>query len=213
MAVGAAAVGLLASLCGPGRVSAQEQGAVEATRVTRFAPRDVPQPSREGRCWTGSIALPRKGAWRCMSDNSIYDPCFEPAASSGVVVCDADPSEHKPGFTLKLTEPLPKEDAPHLKTPQPKPHPQPHPWIVELADGTRCRPYTGTMPFIEGLPPVRYYCEHSAAGHEAETGLLEDFKTGKRWTVTQVHYGPDPGKTFALKLINRKRVPIRAVWE
>jgi hypothetical protein len=41
-----------------------------------------------GKCWTGSIAAPRRDAFRCMTGNDIYDPCFEESATR--VACPSD---------------------------------------------------------------------------------------------------------------------------
>jgi hypothetical protein len=177
---------------------------VEATQVTIFTPSLIRSTAREGRCWTTSIASPRAGAWRCMSGNSIYDPCFEPAGKGNAVVCGADPSEHKNGFTLTLTEPLPHEKVPPLKAPRP--------WIVELADGSRCRPYTGTMPLVAGLA-ISYYCQPPSARSDSECGLLGDFKADKIWTVTRIRYAQSLGSMPTLKLLSRTRVAVKAVWQ
>ena len=36
-----------------------------------------------GHCWTGSLASPRRDAWRCLSGNFIYDPCFQLDSGAG----------------------------------------------------------------------------------------------------------------------------------
>jgi hypothetical protein len=140
-----------------------------------------------------------------MVGNAIYDPCFHLTAKANAVVCDADPSEHKAGFTLLLAEPLPEQKAAPPKSPRP--------WIVELADGSKCRPYTGTMPFIQGLPPLSYYCQTRSPPGEGECALLGDFKTGKLWTVTKIRYTQTPGKELPLKVIGRERVAVKALWQ
>jgi hypothetical protein len=177
---------------------------VETTQVTVVAPALVRGPAQKGRCWTTSIALPRKGAWRCMVGNAIHDPCFQVAGKTDAVVCGADPTQRRAGFTLRLAEPLPQQKAPVTS---------PRPWIVELADGSKCRPYTGTMPFVEGLPPLSYYCQTDQTTGEGESALLEDFKVGKPWTVTKIRYAESAGAGMPLRLISRERVPVKAIWQ
>jgi hypothetical protein len=41
-----------------------------------------------GNCWTGSIAAPRRDAFRCMTGNQIYDPCFEQNAARAACPTD-----------------------------------------------------------------------------------------------------------------------------
>ena len=47
---------------------------------------------REGGCWTESIAVTRSGAWRCMVNNGISDPCFAIPEKRDQLVCGADPA-------------------------------------------------------------------------------------------------------------------------
>ncbi len=63
------------------------------TQVILFQP-PVPADVEEGgRCWTDSIAVNRAGAWRCMRENFIYDPCFAVAGQPRQVICGADPGQ------------------------------------------------------------------------------------------------------------------------
>jgi hypothetical protein len=61
----------------------------------------------DGSCWTSSIAdSADNGAWRCMSANGIYDPCFAPTNETDVteVACAESPSSGVE--MLGLTKPL-----------------------------------------------------------------------------------------------------------
>ncbi len=112
------------------------------THIVTFLPAAVPPRAQRvsGSCWTHSIAAPaRPDAWRCTLGNRIEDPCFEIAGESDLLcgANPADPAQAHP-LALALTLPLPHEPAPPGIAPQP--------WLLELADGAVCRPFTGTRP-------------------------------------------------------------------
>jgi hypothetical protein len=89
------------------------------TDVIDFLPA-VPAQSRSGSCWTGSIAAPVAGAYRCTVGNEISDPCLT-ADDGQTLVCGADPTTDEAGFQLNLTEPLPEpEPLPAAQTSGPK---------------------------------------------------------------------------------------------
>ncbi len=178
--------------------------AVQKTEVQIFQPAVPSGASRSGGCWTDSIAVARRGAWRCTVGNEIYDPCFSNSALSGAVICDANPAKGSPGFVLKLTKPLPKPSAQTL--------PHPRPWLVKLTDGAMCQIQTGTIAFVAGIE-VPYGCSDSKEcgdnGCPYMTGLTEKFKRGKVWMADKVEFSSsDKG----LKLLSRKPVAAAAVW-
>jgi hypothetical protein len=41
-----------------------------------------------GYCWTSSNATDRTDAWRCMTGNYIYDPCFAASRVAHFVLCN-----------------------------------------------------------------------------------------------------------------------------
>jgi hypothetical protein len=156
-----------------------------ATRVVTYRPA-VPSGAREaGQCWTTSIATNRPDAYRCLRGNEIFDPCF--AARPNLVVCDAMPPLDRRGFALALTRPLPKA------TPLPGPV---APWIVQLADGNVCTPYTGTRPLVNGHI-IAYGCEKRDArvsDNGPWTGLVEGTMTqGRVWRVLKGVYSDARG--------------------
>src|SRR5262249_51652354 len=138
------------------------------TEVTIFHP-SIPSTKvqLQGNCWTESIAVNRSGAWRCMRKNMIYDPCFEVSGWTQQVICGANPVEHKSGFPLTLTMPLPS---------LPRDNTLPRPWLLELADGSVCAAATGTVAVIEGNP-VLYPCNspphNETKALKLNCGLLE----------------------------------------
>jgi hypothetical protein len=194
------------------------------TEVIAFQPAMPKGPTREGSCWTSSIALPRPGAWRCMIGNGIEDPCFTTAEVSSALICGANPATSDAGFLLKLTKPLPAPDA----------HPAPSPWIVQLAIGqgqvpgpyampppkTYCSRMTGTMAVVDGRP-VPFSCweaqvESQPKLGDTQIGLLGDFKPGGVWTVTEVTFAVDPRPAPnqpPFKLTSKKTIALEKVWE
>lgn len=160
-----------------------------------------------GSCWTNSIAVNRPSAWRCIVGNAIQDPCFTTTASKNELVCGVDPVLGKPGFILKLTKPLPQTE---IKTTVVRP------WILQLANGYICKPYTGTMP-ITDKGGISYYCYRQGkkvgVTAKCQTGLLTDsIKQGKIWNVTQVTFCSAPQSKTGLMAQKTEQVPIKAVW-
>jgi flagellar basal body-associated protein FliL len=118
------------------------------TKVISFQPSEIlPSTIMSGNCWTNSIAQPyRKDAFRCMVENSIYDPCFT-TNQEGFVFCQMNPLKAE-SFLIKLTEALPVVEIPDEKQNN-------WAWFVKLKDGTYCSPYTGTRPFVDDK--IAYY--------------------------------------------------------
>lgn len=179
------------------------------TRVVMYEPAVPRGPARKGSCWTGSIAVTRPGAWRCMAGNVIHDPCFAVASRPGIVVCGAEPATGKKGFPMKLTKPLPKPDLPAGV--------KPRPWIMQLANGTLCEAHTGTMAIIGGQP-VPWGCNDSRINSKSGerryfSGVLGKPKMGKVWMVEKVVFIPTPDSKHPFKLIKREMVAVRAVWD
>lgn len=94
-----------------------------------------------GHCWTSSIASRRSDAFRCMTGNEIYDPCFKIGAKS--VACP-DEAALNTGILMNLTQPLP---------PAQSPPPSPQAWAMVLESGAHCSRATGTVD-----PGYPYYC-------------------------------------------------------
>jgi hypothetical protein len=180
------------------------------TDVIIFHPRLPPgtKTTESGHCWTESIALDRPGAWRCMRENAIYDPCFELAGQQNRVVCGANPAKDENGFALALTQALPSRPA--VRRPL-------HPWLIQLADGSTCEAAAGTMAVIDG-EPVRYPCSGTTAtGLDADRtycGLLDTLSPAKVWTADRVCFTVTPSRQGPpFKLLKRERVTIHRLWQ
>jgi hypothetical protein len=192
---------LLAVYAGP--AAAITPALKKATRIIRYSPATPGIGTKQGHCWTGSIAIPRPDAWRCMVGNEIFDPCF--SSEDGMeVVCDVDPSKGNPGFNLQLTEPLPTSENP----PQETGTTAQTGWLIELDDGTYCRPATGATGIVDGKAAT-YYCASESA--DTDVVLLGDLdSTGPVWTAEKAVLVPGPKGP---RLAKSKRVGIKTVWQ
>lgn len=94
-----------------------------------------------GKCWEGSLAAPRQGAYRCMAGNIILDPCFPSNDSS--VACPVDPQTNT-GTIIDLTDSLPTDTANNA------PPSVAMPWRALLQGGGTCGVVTGAG--IAGFP-------------------------------------------------------------
>ena len=101
-----------------------------------------------GSCWTGSIAVPVAGVYRCLAGDQIYDPCFAPSpqTSPPTVACVPDP--WTPARVISLTAPLPPASPPAQGR---------DPWALELANNARCVTVTGTVASVAGVA-LNYLC-------------------------------------------------------
>lgn len=96
--------------------------------------------SANGNCWTNSIASRRADAYRCMTKNSISDPCFVLAARSVACPSAMDP---KTGIRINLDKPFPRPEG----------HSQRTAFMMKLAGGIVCNMGTGTV-----MPGYPFYC-------------------------------------------------------
>ncbi|MGO8943824.1 MAG: hypothetical protein ACLQJ7_09130 [Syntrophobacteraceae bacterium] len=175
--------------------------AEQATKIIKFMPDTPGRGVREGHCWTSSIAVTRPDAWRCMIGNEIIDPCFA-SADGKLVICDPNPAKGDPGFRLKLTEPLPKPDFPVQSVADDSS------WLVELADGTICRPVTGRSFEVQGKS-ANFYCENGQK--DKEIVLLEGLNTKKPlWKAEKATIGHGPQ---GRKLLKSERLAVKTVWQ
>ena len=98
-----------------------------------------------GHCWIGSLAAARSDAWRCLSGNLIYDPCFSSPSASGLVLCPASGPWSPRAVEIKLTAQLPTRYA----NPD-KPSTNGLPWALVTSSGWKCRLDTGATTVVQG---------------------------------------------------------------
>lgn len=179
------------------------------TQVVAYAPA-IPASSTpvvQGSCWTSSIAAPfRSDAWRCSVGNSINDPCFRIPGSKNLL-CGADPArpDATSSFVLALTEPLPAPEAAG------GPVPANWAWLLQLADGTVCSPFTGTLPIVEGGISANYGCAPRTPGGEGLLLFGDLNASTSEWTAEA---GTIIASGSGLPIIaNEETVPVAAVWQ
>jgi hypothetical protein len=135
----------------------------------------------DGSCWTTSIADPdENNAWRCMSGDSIYDPCFTPELipDTREVACVDTPWSAV--LMLKLSAPVPYKTMGGNNPPD-----NPHPWYLVLSNGARCE-VTQHWGESSGVP-LPYGCRAGRASYPVET-------MQKQWALRYVANG---SKTLA----------------
>jgi hypothetical protein len=189
--------------------STQTAPAVLATQVIAYTP---PQPANSvpvenGSCWTNSIAAPfRSDAWRCAVGNGISDPCFEIPNNTSSLLCDVNPTvaNSSSTFVLKLTQPLPASEIP------PGLPPSNWAWLVQLADGTLCTPFTGTLPITATGEAANYGCAPGPLGNDLL--IFGDLNaSSSAWTA---NIGTLSETTSSLPTIaSSSTIPVSIVWQ
>ena len=178
-------------------------GQATPTQVIAYAP-TVPAsstPVKRGSCFANSIAAPyRADAWRCTVGNAISDPCFAIAGGSNLL-CGANPAIANPSstFVLQLTKPLPNMATPSST-------PSNWAWDIQLANGTLCAPFTGTLPFTATGDIARYSCNDGSLifGDINNAGNIWMAEVGSLSTATS---------TFPPVIITSSTVPVSIVWQ
>ena len=180
------------------------QLSMSETSIVRFVPTVPENDTREGFCWTHSIAVPaRHDAFRCTVDNGVHDPCFIVPPNHDRLVCGADPALKKDGFLLKLTKPLPKASRPTRRR---------DPWILKLADGSICETMTGTLPAVNGQP-ARWSCAIHIRDQVRPTGVVTTLTPGKIWIADRYPESAIPPPGQASSKVEAEKVPVKTIWE
>lgn len=169
----------------------EKNAKVSSTQVIKFVPPTSASQQVSGNCFTSSLAATRADAWRCMSGNAIYDPCFTIPGKTSAVMCIPDPLDATSFVQMNLTQPLPAHDPIPSQT---------QPWFLQLADGTECNFLTGATGLVDG-DRINYGCSDQLV----VVGLPQ---TDTVWTVKEVQLAPlstVPVKTF--------QVQVAKAWE
>ncbi len=189
--------------------SSQTNPATPATQIIEYVPA-IPAsstPVLSGSCWTNSIAAPfRSDAWRCTVGNSISDPCFQIPNNTSSLLCNVNPTitDATSTFVLKLTKPLPAPDVP------PGLPPPSWAWLVELQGGTRCTPFTGTLPITATGDAANYGCAPGPLG--TDVMIFNGLNTSSSaWTA---EIGTIAEMTSSLPImVSSSTVRVATVWQ
>lgn len=133
--------------------------------------------ARPGSCWTGSIAAPVIGAYRCLRGEQILDPCFAATPSASYANCYASPWSAVQ--VLRLTKPLPRPGPGVLPDKL---------WALQLANGARCVAETGTVEIVHGVA-LAYGCANGAVAGLLPSGsgyLRVDYRSRPGQAMTKV---------------------------
>jgi hypothetical protein len=179
------------------------------TQVVAYTPAQPASstPTESGSCWTNSIAAPfRPDAWRCAVGNGISDPCFVIPNSPNSLLCGVNPTvpDSTSTFVLKLTQSLPTPEVPPGVTPSN------WAWLVQLADGTLCTPFTGTLPITATGEAANYGCAPGPLGDNVMIfGSLN--ASSSEWTAD---IGTISESSSSLPVItSSSTVPVTEVWQ
>jgi hypothetical protein len=147
-----------------------------------------------GECDGPSGATQRDDAWRCISGNGLYDPCFSSTHAAGVVICPL-PWEAV-AVELRLTTPLESK----VRGPA-RPSLELQPWAIETDTGAKCVVNSGMGTVIDNKRN-NYYC---GVGSHATVLWGYPNQNHEPWTMPET-----PATATTLK--GDHLVTLRHVW-
>lgn len=175
-------------------------------------------PVEKGSCFASSVAAPyRADAWRCTVGNAISDPCFEVPSATGVesaepnLLCGANPASTNVSstFVLQLTKPLPPATVSGTVSAAAGAAPSDWAWLIELADGTICTPFTGTRPFTASGDVALYSCN----GGPNESMIFGDLNDASTTWTAELGVLSTSTKVFPPVMVASTTAPVFAVWQ
>jgi hypothetical protein len=189
--------------------SSQSAPVTPATQVIAYVPAAPASstPVENGSCWTNSIAAPfRVDAWRCTVGNNISDPCFQIPNSTGSLLCNVNPIllNSTSTFVLKLTKPLPTPTIP------PGTPPSDWAWLIQLADGTLCTPFTGTLPITAEGVAANYGCSPGPLG--SSTLIFNGLNSSSSAWTAEVGTIAETSSSLP-NIASSSTVPVATVWQ
>lgn len=179
-----------------------------STQIIVYQPATpAPIPNKKtttGSCYSPSLIVQRPGAWRCLVNRMVYDPCFKTQADKQMV-CGANPLTKDPGFLVDLNHRLQKggnRANPNFA------------WILELTDGSFCS-FNPSGTNSVGYQPINFMCTDISdcdpkKGCRHLSGLLGYPKHGRIWTVDKIIYEPSMEDD---EIISRSTVAVKTVWQ
>ncbi|HEV8635119.1 MAG TPA: hypothetical protein VG370_12875 [Chloroflexota bacterium] len=172
-------------------------GSGQPTTVIDYAPERPGGDARTGSCWTNSLSVPSRAAWRCRVGAQVLDPCF--VLTDREVVCNPNPLARQPGTLVTLSEPLPRPD---LMAGRPS-----RPWLIQVDDRTTCAPATGATGVV-GEKPISYLCASAGAAEGERVVILGEPQPGPTWTAEKATLTLREAKAA---VVDSGAVPLRAI--
>lgn len=163
-------------------VSAGTNGTAMRTFVP-FGPDGAPTAGvaahRSGKCFTTSIMVSTRDAYRCLAGNMLLDPCFALTHNARTLYCYSAPWSK--ATRLHLTKSLARTVG------ATKPLRVSLPWAIRLSGGVRCIESGGTTDVVRHIP-LSYQCRTGSAGlyrsHAAVQKALFSGRNGALHNVT-----------------------------
>ncbi len=143
-----------------------------------------------GHCFSGSLQADRNDAWRCLSKNLLYDPCFSSSKARGIVLCPAA-AWRRSGVKIVLTKGLPVKSG-NTRPPSTKVAP----WAMQTMSSINC--------VLEGMGPV--ISPNLAADYACRNGKWLWGRPNRRTQPWTIYIAP----VTATKLTTKAR--IRLAW-
>lgn len=176
---------------GGGRHTTASPSRVPATTQHVFAPFDrtgAPMSGvaahRSGSCFTRSITVAARDAYRCFAANTILDPCFvSPKAPQHLLDCYLDPWSR--AIQVRVAKLPASTSVIHVT----------RPWAIELTGGIRCVVTNGTLTILHGVA-LGYRCPDGWAGlpktsaptvsavYQASDGAVQRLSVRTEWRAT-----------------------------
>ncbi len=160
--------------------------ALSATKVVDYVPERPAGEAIVAACWTNSLVVPSRAAWRCEAEGRSLEPCF--VLEPGSLVCNPNPLTGERGVLVQLSQPLPRPDLIAEKMDSA--------WLLQLEDETVCNLLPGATGLVEGKR-ISYSCASGAANDANKVMLLGDPKQGATWTVERATVAAKDGKYVA----------------
>jgi hypothetical protein len=190
LAVGVFAAVVLAA--GPAAAATQTQATIYSAFAASGSPAGHVTGTLRGHCWSGSLATERQDAWRCLSGNLIYDPCFSSANAKGIVLCPATGPWSASTIEIKLTSKLPANYGN-----KGKPSTSGLPWALVTTQGWKCRLTTGASTVVDGKR-ANYFCTGTA-----DTLWGAPTRASQPW---KIYVAPNGAKKL------KRKVAISSAW-
>jgi hypothetical protein len=124
-----------------------------------------------GSCFSGAQSVNRDDAWRCISGNALFDPCFSSTQAKGIVLCPSTPFSSSM-VEIKLTKRLPTGMAD-----KGTPSSSGLPWAIKTTTGLKCVMDTGATNAI-GTTRANYGCQPGTSWLWGDPS-----RTTKPWTI------------------------------